>query len=431
MKILIYDINYAPELTGVGKYTGEMGAWLKQRGHTVQVITAMPYYPEWAIHERYKGRMWFTEIIDGVTVNRCPLYVPEKATALKRIIHEFSFILSSLYYWLPIFFSKQYDVVICVAPPFHVGFLPVLYSLFRNVPLWMHLQDLQIDVAKELDMLKNKKFLYFLFRIEKFILKRCMSVSTISEGMIRKTADKKIIQSSCKLFPNWVDEQHVKPLPPAQSLRAELGLCDTDKVVLYSGSLGEKQGLELIIKAAHSFSNNKQVKFLICGSGSYKLHLETMAQQYGLTNVLFHSLQPYEKLPAILATADIHLVLQKKSVSDLVLPSKLISILSAGGCALVSAVPGTNLHDIIYRHQMGILIDPESVDALFNGIKLALESDLSTYKQNARRYAELHLSKEAILGKFENDLLQLHSSVTRPLKFPVAKSLPHTNSPLA
>jgi colanic acid biosynthesis glycosyl transferase WcaI len=29
---LIYGINYYPELTGIGKYTGEMGAWLSERG---------------------------------------------------------------------------------------------------------------------------------------------------------------------------------------------------------------------------------------------------------------------------------------------------------------------------------------------------------------------------------------------------------------
>lgn len=40
MKILVYGINYSPELTGIGKYTGEMVAWMAREGHEVRVITA-------------------------------------------------------------------------------------------------------------------------------------------------------------------------------------------------------------------------------------------------------------------------------------------------------------------------------------------------------------------------------------------------------
>ena len=49
MKILLYGINFAPELTGTGKYMGEMAAWLAARGHDVRVVTAPPYYPAWAV----------------------------------------------------------------------------------------------------------------------------------------------------------------------------------------------------------------------------------------------------------------------------------------------------------------------------------------------------------------------------------------------
>ena len=404
MRILIYDINYYPELTGVGKYTGEMGAWLARQGHSVRVITAMPYYPEWAIHPAYRGKGWLTETIDGVTVHRCPLYVPRQVTALKRILHEFSFVASSLPYWLRVLLVKRYDVVIAISPPFHIGLLPVLYAKLRSVPLWLHLQDLQVDMANQLGMLTNQKFLKILYAVERFILRRCTAVSVISEGMVRKVADKRILNFPALLFPNWVDEAYIRPLPRAASLRAELGLHDTDKVILYAGSLGEKQGLDLIIEAARSFAARPEVKFLIFGVGGIRTKLADLAQAYHLTNVAFHPLQPYEKLSALLATADVHLVLQRKSASDLVLPSKLTGILAAGGRAVVSAVPGTTLYDVVAKHQMGILIEPESLEALTTGIEQALTDTRVPYRQNARQYAEQYLSKETVLTTFETDL---------------------------
>ena len=49
MRILIHGINFSPELTGIGKYSGEMAEWLVAQGHEVRVVTAPPYYPEWRV----------------------------------------------------------------------------------------------------------------------------------------------------------------------------------------------------------------------------------------------------------------------------------------------------------------------------------------------------------------------------------------------
>ena len=53
MKILIYGINNSPELTGIGKYTGEMASWFADNDNQVKVVSGNPYYPEWQIHEGF------------------------------------------------------------------------------------------------------------------------------------------------------------------------------------------------------------------------------------------------------------------------------------------------------------------------------------------------------------------------------------------
>ena len=404
MRILIYGINYAPELTGIGKYTGEMAAWLAGQGHEVKVITAFPYYPEWDIHQNYKGKLWMKENIEGVNVVRCPLYVPKEASAVKRIIHEFSFVLGVFPVWFKSLFQKKYDVVFSIAPPFHLSFLPLMYSGIKGTPMVSHIQDLQVDAAKDLGMIKNKSLLKAMFSAEKFILKRSEKVSTISGGMKRKILEKGVPESNMMLFPNWVDENAIAPLPPEQSLRGKFSLKLTDKVILYSGNLGEKQGLEVLINIAKSFFDRPEVQFVICGSGGGKTKLMDLAVTAGLHNVSFFPLQPYEELSALLATADVHLVLQKKSASDLVMPSKLTGILSAGGCAIVTAPPNTSLYDVVKEHNLGILVEPESEELLRAAIESAIDSDLTAYRKNARQYTLDYLSKNSILKRFEKDL---------------------------
>ncbi|MFP9099577.1 WcaI family glycosyltransferase [Flavobacterium sp. RHBU_24] len=407
MRILIFGINYSPELTGIGKYTGEMGSWFAKRGHDVHVVTAVPYYPEWEVHEKYKGKKWFTEDIDGAKVHRVPLYVPKEVNSKKRIIHEFSFVLGVLPYWFRFLFSKKFDAIFCAAPPFHLGFLPLILSKLRGMPMVSHVQDLQVDAAKELGMINNKTFLNIMFGLERFILKNSKCVSTISLGMEQKIAAKGITEKQRIMFPNWVDEKSIRPLPKEASLRGEFGIGMDDKVILYSGNLGEKQGLESIIDTAITYKDRKDIYFIIVGSGGAKEKLVQMAADAGLTQVKFYPLQPYDKLSALLATADVHLVLQKKSAADLVMPSKLTGILSAGGCSIVTAEPGTSLYTVIHQHQMGILCEPENAESLAGAIDTAINSDLTQYRLNARAYAEKYLSKKAILEQFEADLAKM------------------------
>ncbi|SHO59422.1 WcaI family glycosyltransferase [Algoriphagus zhangzhouensis] len=405
MRILVFGINSAPDLTGIGKYTGEMNAFLAENGNEVTMVTAHPYYPEWTYHPDYPKYFWKTEKKDGVKVFRCPLYVPTNPTAAKKILHECTFLISSIPVWLKLLFSKKYDYVLSINPPFHLTVFPLFYKWIRGGKLISHIQDLQVDVVNDMGMIKNKGFLKAMFGVERFFLKQSDWVSTISLGMERKIASKGVEESKQIMFPNWVDTDFIKPIKKQSSLRSNFGISNQDKVVLYSGNLGEKQGLELILEVADRFKEESNIKFLIFGSGGAKERLEAMKEEMGLENVMFFPLQAYEDLPKLLAVADLHLVLQKKEASDLVMPSKLTGILSAGGLAVITAVPETTLYEVVSDNKMGILVEPGCADALYNGIEDGLNKVGSEQlKSNARFYAEKYLAKDAVLGAFERKL---------------------------
>ena len=158
MRILVYGINYFPEEIGIAKYSTEMCEWLADRGHRVEVITALPSYPLWKVMDGYRGSGWHSETLNRVEVHRCPVYVPRKVTGLSRVAFEFSFALTSWLRWMSRFF-KKYDVIICVCPPLQTALPAVFYKVIHKSFLVYHVQDLQMDAAKDLGLIKNRTLL--------------------------------------------------------------------------------------------------------------------------------------------------------------------------------------------------------------------------------------------------------------------------------
>jgi colanic acid biosynthesis glycosyl transferase WcaI len=419
-RVLLISGNFSPELTGIGKYNGEMIDWLASHEYECAVITTFPYYPQWKVQDAYsKKSYWYkTEryIVDGkemVTVHRCPHYIPKEPTGLSRVLSDASFFLSALLKVILLLFSRKYEVVITVVPAFHIGLLGLLYKKIKGAVFFYHIQDLQIEAAQQLGMIPSRTIIKLLYKIESFIIHRADLISTISEGMIRK------VKAKCKrevsLFPNWVDTNLFYPLEDKTGIKEEFGFRASDKIILYSGAIGEKQGLEKILQAAKVLQYSK-CHFVICGSGPYKAKLELMKHEMSLNNVTFLSLQPFQKLNRFLNMADVHLVLQKADAADLVMPSKLTTILAIGGLPLITAKEGTSLYEIVSANKMGILIDPDDQEAFNTIIMHILVNDFEEIKENAREYASQSININSVLGTYASTFNQVIKASSNSIK---------------
>lgn len=431
LRILLYGLNYAPELTGIGKYSGELGAWLARRGHEVRVVTAPPYYPAWRIDEAYRATSYRLEQAPGApTVFRVPLWVPARPTGVKRIVHLLSFAVSSA----PVLMLQplwQPDVVLNVEPAFFSAPLAWMLARFCGAKAWLHVQDFEVDAAFELGLLPQGGPVQGLARLlEEGLTRRFDRVSSISPLMVARLGSKGIPEARRVLFPNWVtlDEPQRNPdepqtnlddvssLAPTDTLRQELGLTG-ELVVLYSGNMGAKQGLDLLAPLVRSLAGTAQVAgragvaadqrlvFLFCGDGAYRPQLEREVE--GLANVRLLPLQPAERLGALLRTADIHLLPQRAGAADLVLPSKLAGMLASGRPVLATAAPGTEIGRTVEGR--GLVVPPGDPAALRTGL-LRLASDPGLRQRlgdAARAYAVEHLGKEQVLRRFEAELFRL------------------------
>jgi colanic acid biosynthesis glycosyl transferase WcaI len=407
-RLLLIGYNFSPEPTGIGKYSGEMISWLVAQGYDCTVITSYPYYPYWKVQEPYhKKRFWFSveeshDVESGgrLRVFRCPQFVPSRPSGLKRILLDFSFSFSACFPVVKLLFERRFNYVMAVAPSFQIGIFGILFKKLRNSKFLYHIQDLQIEAAQDLKMIRSRSVIDMLFRIEKFILKNSDVISTISPSMVAKVKEK-VQMKDVVLFPNWTDVKSFFPILDKGTIKTKYGYKETDKVILYSGAIGEKQGLDSIIKIADELRDVKDLKFVICGSGPYKKDLQELAFNLNLENLAFMPLQSFSEFNSFLNLADVHLVIQKAGAIDLVMPSKLTTILAVGGLAVITANEGTGLYSLVKKHNIGVLADTENSADLKECIVRVTSNDFKHISVNARRYAVEFLSTDKILGSYE------------------------------
>lgn len=407
MRIFVLGINYHPELTGIGKYTGELATWLANQGEEVIVVTAPPYYPEWEIHPSYSAVRFQKESLDGVTVIRCPLWVPRRPSGLARILHLASFAVSSSIASLYTGTRFRPDVVIVIEPPLFCSPVALLLARITKAKSWLHIQDFEVDAAFELNILKSVRLRRWALRIESALMRSFNRVSTISEAMLARLDQKGVPEDQQVLFGNWADLEHLHPDPEAgQCFKEQLGLPAHQRIALYSGNLGEKQGVEIVVEAAKFLHQHPELTFIICGSGAAESRLRQQAE--GLPNLIFLPLQPRETFHKMLNAADIHLLPQRQDAADLVMPSKLTGILAVGGLVIATALPETQVGRVVH-YAGGRLTPPGDTKRFAEAILSAIDDPkaTATARDLAFQYCQANLSKENLLTGFLNELKRL------------------------
>ncbi len=400
MQILIYSYNYHPEPIGIAPLMTELAEGLVKRGHQVRVITGMPNYPQREIYEEYRGKWYVTEQRNGVTIQRCYLRIKSKPNLIDRLLLELSFVFTSLPQalngWRP-------DVILLTVPPLLVSLPATLLSWFYNCPVVLNVQDILPEAAIKTGLLKNKFMIRALEVLEKFAYGKSHTISVIADGFVKNLINKKVPIHKIACIPNWVDTNFIRPLPQkAKNWKAFHKLNDKF-VVLYSGNIALTQGLETVIEAAASLRHIPEIAFAIAGESKALKRLQKYCLACGADNVLLLPLQPREKLPHMLAAADVGLVVQKRNVISFNMPSK-IPLLLASGSPIVASVPASGTAARAVRQSGGgVVIAPESPEDLAAAIMNLYSNPDLTAKlgEKARKFAMERYSFEQALMAYE------------------------------
>ena len=405
MRIIIYSYNYYPEPIGIAPLMTELAEGLVKRGHEVRVVTGMPNYPERQIYEGYQGKLYMTELRNGVAIQRSYVLVRPRPTLLERVILDASFVVSSFIHALR---GKRPDVVFLTSPPLPIAVPAALLGWLHRCPVILNLQDIIPEAAIHVGLLKNKKLIWVFEGLEKFAYRNATKISIIVDQFAHNLIKKGVPAKKLVTIPNWVDTEFIHPLPKEHNyFRAKYQL-EGKFVLMYSGNIGLTQGLETVVKAAKLLAHVPDLVVIIVGEEKAIGRLLKFAQDLGANNVVVAPFQPRERLPEMLAAMDVGLVIQKQNVIAFNMPSKIQPIL-ASGRPIIASVPLNGTAADVVRSSGGLVVPPEDVNALAEAMWELYKNreKAESLGKYGRQYALEHYSFQQALDTYENLFLEV------------------------
>jgi colanic acid biosynthesis glycosyl transferase WcaI len=403
MNILILSYNYHPEPIGIAPLVTELAEGLLQRGHHVEVVTALPNYPERRIYDEYKGNLFYKEIRNGVHLTRHWVFIRPQPNLLTRLAFEVSTLLFGT--WAALRQTKA-DVVLTISPQLSGSLTARLLSLCWGTPFILNIQDLLPDAAIASGMLKNSLMIGVFRAMERFAYHHAQAIAVISDQFVHNLVRKGVAPTKLFKIPNWVDTKFIVPLNKNTTLRKQLGLTDAF-IVMYSGNIALTQGLETLVECANLLRDDPKIRFVIVGEDSALKKLEVCIQSYKLTNVHTMPFQPRPLLPQMLASADVNVILQKAHIVDINMPSKTMLLLACARPVIASVNAQGEVAKIICESDCGIVVSPEEPAQLADAV-LALKNDPERCQllgKRGRAFACEHFDREKTLTDYEQILI--------------------------
>jgi colanic acid biosynthesis glycosyl transferase WcaI len=401
MKVLLLTTLYAPDIGANARIMTELAEDFTSAGHAVTVVTTHPHYTAGSATAPGRQERYRIEDQDGVRIVRVATYLPKRRTLPARALSFLSFMRAAPRAVRRL--DLRADLIVAICPPLTTGFAAWKAGRRCRAPYIFCIQDLYPETAIELGYIKNPLLVRAARLFADFVHGRAARLAVISEGFREALASRGIPRERIGLLPNWVDTERFRPgLQARERLRRELRL-DGAFVVLFAGTMGLAQGVEMVApQAAEILQGEPAIAFAFLGGGLKREEIEAACARRGVADrVRFVPPQAHERMPDYLSIADAFLVhLHDIPLYRVTIPSKTYEYLAMGRPILMG-VQG-EAAALIERAGAGIPFTPESPGALADAA-LRLYRDRGTGAAMGRRgrvFASEHFSRRAVTGAF-------------------------------
>jgi colanic acid biosynthesis glycosyl transferase WcaI len=406
VRLLVAVPHFVPDVAPTGEVAARLVRELAERGHEIEVFTSLPWYREHAVESGYGGRLVRYEDAPWGRITRVHPFPADDKTNLPR--RAAAYLGFSVLVGATGARAGPADGVLAMSPPLTLGAAGWLIGRATRAPFVFNIQDVFPDVAIELGYFTSERLIRATKRLERWCYARADAVTVLSDDLRANVVRKTDRSEKVRVIPNFVDTEAITPSEKENAYRREFGLTGKT-VVMYAGNVGLSQSLDIVLEAAGALAYEDDVVFVLNGHGARRDELQARAR--GLHNVVFVDMQPAERLPEVLAAADVHLVPLKKGLASSSVPSKTYSIMAAGRPIVASVDTGSEVERVLGRSSAGIAVPPEDAEALTKAVKGLIEAPEERARMGAagRSFVEGWASPAAVAAAYEGLFHELGS----------------------
>ncbi|HWR26537.1 MAG TPA: glycosyltransferase family 4 protein, partial [candidate division Zixibacteria bacterium] len=335
MNILIITQYFWPENFRIN----DLASGLREKGHTVSVLTGIPNYPDGKFYKGYGLRNKRCEDYGGIPLYRVPLAPRGKGTGFRLALNYLSFAVAASM-WGPFLCKDKYDVIFVYEPsPITVGIPAIVMKRIKTAPVMFWMQDLWPESLTAAGAVRSKIVLKLFEVLVSIIYRSCDIILAQSRAFISNIRRVAGESKQVYYFPNSAEELY-RPITVKPDARERMHMPPGFRV-LFAGNIGAAQDFPTILETAEKLKDNPDIQWVILGDGRLHRWLDEQVEVRGLRNTV-HLIgrHPAETMPRFFALADALLVtLKKEPIFSLTIPSKVQSYLA---CAkpVIAALDG-------------------------------------------------------------------------------------------
>ncbi|MEM9664685.1 MAG: glycosyltransferase family 4 protein [Bacteroidota bacterium] len=412
MHILFVSNNFPPEVNALATRTYEHAKQWVSDGHTVDVVTDVPNYPEGKVYEGYKNR-YMQERVEGINVTRVPMYVAENKGTLRRTLSYVSFMLSAFWFGRSL---RRPDVIVASSPQFFSAIGGFGLARWMGVPFVLEVRDLWPESIVAVGAMERNGLIRLLERLEQYLYDQADHIVVVTNAFKQAITDKGIRPSKISVLKNGATLPFTdQPIDPAETsrLREEWGIPSDAFVASYVGTIGMAHNLDVLLDAAQRCAD-PDLFFLVAGAGARRSALENRLRQEPLDNVRLLEKQPRELVPYLLSLSHASVVhLRSTPLFKTVIPSKIFESMAMRR-PIVLGVEGESAA-LIEEAGAGITVPPDEPDAIWQAL-VRLKRDAALYGAMAERgyaYVNRCHDRAKLARRYVDILKAVHAEPTR------------------
>lgn len=390
MKILIITQYFYPETFRVNSLCTE----LVKREHDVTVLTGFPQYPQGRIYDGYGFKKEYEHNWNGAKIERLKVW-PRGKTPIGLFLNCITFVREGKK-WVKNCTEKFDAVYVFEVSPVTVGLPAVEYKEKFGTPVFFNVQDLWPENVEVVLGIHNKLVLNVINKIVDKIYSASDKILCSSNGFVENIKARGIPAEKLVFWPQFCDEPDF-----TNAEKPEIYSNDDFKIV-FTGNIGEAQGLDLLLETANHLKNRNDIKFYLVGDGRVRKKLEEKAKSDGLKNVFFVGRVSVADADRYIRFADCaYLSFKDNEVFNMTIPAKLQSYMACGTPILAAA--GGESAEIIKKADCGFISkrNPIELSRIINQITCS-RNKITEMRENAYEFYNKNFKKENAVDYLEN-----------------------------